>query len=135
FEPSLWRMRSPLPGNGISRAEKKASMRPLNHRSAVSEIKRSYKKPANSGSFSSVSGNLRNRRNAWWGWKDSNLQPGRYERTFFGCAKTEFSRLRAERTPTCQVCSSVDRVTGAFRYGVPKGAPRMSRNVVPGLNI
>jgi EamA-like transporter family len=43
------RLRSPLPGNGISRAEKKASIRPPNHRSAVSETKRSYKNPANSG--------------------------------------------------------------------------------------
>ena len=41
----LCRLRSPLPGNGISRAEKKASIRPPNHRSAVSEIKRSYNNP------------------------------------------------------------------------------------------
>jgi hypothetical protein len=45
FEPSLYRLRSPLPGNGIFRAEKKRSIRPLNHRSAVSETKQSYKDP------------------------------------------------------------------------------------------
>jgi hypothetical protein len=54
FELSLHRRRSPLPGNGISRAEKKASIPPPNHGSAVSETKRSYKKPANSGPFSTT---------------------------------------------------------------------------------
>jgi hypothetical protein len=49
FEPSLRRRRSPLPGNGISRAEKKAPLRPPSHRSAVSETKRSFKNPADSG--------------------------------------------------------------------------------------
>jgi hypothetical protein len=46
FEPSLCRLRSPLPGNGISGTEKNAPIRPPNHGSAVSETKRSYKKPA-----------------------------------------------------------------------------------------
>ena len=40
---------SPLPGNGISRAEKKAPIGRQNHRSAVSETKWSYKIPAKSG--------------------------------------------------------------------------------------
>jgi hypothetical protein len=38
-----------LPGNGISRAEKKAPIGRQNHRSAVSETKWSYKNPAKSG--------------------------------------------------------------------------------------
>jgi len=37
FEPSLWQLRSPVPGNGISRAEKNAPIRRPNHGSAVSE--------------------------------------------------------------------------------------------------
>jgi len=79
FEPSLWRVRSPLPGNGISRPEKKAPIRRPSHGSAVSETKRSHKKPANAGPFSTTTGNLRNRRNAWWAWEDSKLQPDHYE--------------------------------------------------------
>jgi hypothetical protein len=53
-------LRSPLPGNGISWPEKNVPIRPPNQRSAVSEIKWSYKKPANSGPFSTTTGNLRN---------------------------------------------------------------------------
>jgi hypothetical protein len=79
FELSLCRLRSPLPGNGISRAEKKAPIRRPNHLSAVSETKRSYKNPANSGPFSTATGDLRNRRTGWWAREDSNLQPDRYE--------------------------------------------------------
>jgi hypothetical protein len=41
----LCRLRSPLPGNGISRAEKKAPTRLPNHRSAVSETKRCTTSP------------------------------------------------------------------------------------------
>ena len=51
FELSLRRRRSPLPGNGISRAEKKTPIRRPNHRSAVSETKRLFKSPADSGPF------------------------------------------------------------------------------------
>ena len=50
FEPSLCGLRSPLPGNEISGAEKNAPIRRPNHGSAV----RSHNKPANSGPFSSV---------------------------------------------------------------------------------
>src|SRR4029450_7503363 len=57
FEPSLCRLRSPLPGNGISGAEKNAPIRRPTHGSAVSETKRSYKKPANSGPFPTTTGN------------------------------------------------------------------------------
>ena len=39
----------PLPGNGISRAEKKAPIRRPNHRSPVSETQWSYKNPPNRG--------------------------------------------------------------------------------------
>src|SRR5262245_11896830 len=81
FEPSLCRLRSPLPGNGISWPEKNAPGRRPNHGSAVPETKRSHKNPANSGPFSTTTGNLHNRRNAWWAREDSNLQPDRYERS------------------------------------------------------
>jgi ABC transporter substrate binding protein len=80
FEPSLCRLRSPLPGNGISGAEKNAPTRSPNHGLAVSETQRSNKKPANAGPFSTTTGNFCNRRNAWWAREDSNLQPDRYER-------------------------------------------------------
>src|SRR5262245_3778517 len=40
---------SPWPGNGISRAEKKAPIGRQNHRAAVSETKWSYKNPAKLG--------------------------------------------------------------------------------------
>src|SRR6266478_3881631 len=44
-------------------------------------------------------------------WKDSNLQPGRYERTSSAPQRANFSGLRDERTQcTCQACSSVERV-------------------------
>src|SRR5262249_18838964 len=80
---SLCRLRSPLPGNGISRAEKNAPIRRLNHGSAVSETKRSHNKPANSRPFSTTTGNLRNRRNAWWAREDSpppeHLSPAEVE--------------------------------------------------------
>jgi hypothetical protein len=46
---------------GISGTEKKASIRPPNHRSAVSETKRSYKKPANSGPLQPAMGILHKR--------------------------------------------------------------------------
>jgi len=82
FEPSLCGLRSPLPGNEISGAEKNAPIRRPNHGSAVSETQRSHNKPANSGPFSTTTGNFRNRRNAWWGWKDSNLQTRDYELAF-----------------------------------------------------
>ena len=62
FELSLRRRRSPLPGNGISRAEKKAPIRRPNHRSAVSETKRSFKNPDDSGPFArlqEISANVR----------------------------------------------------------------------------
>jgi len=72
------RRRSPLLGNGISRAEKKALIRRPNHRSAVSETKRSFKNPADSGAFRTPAGNLRECGTAWWAWEDSNLQPTDY---------------------------------------------------------
>jgi hypothetical protein len=123
--------------------EKSANSSP-NHRSAVSETKRSYNKPANSGPFSTTTGNLHNRPNAWWGWKDSNLQPGgyeleglelswkdsnlqpgRYERTSSAAQKSEFSRLRDERTQsTCQACSSVET---SLRRGCRRARPRAPR--------
>jgi hypothetical protein len=53
--------RSPLPGNGSSWPEKNTPIRRPTHGSAVSETKRSYKKPANSGPFSTTTGNLRTR--------------------------------------------------------------------------
>ena len=38
-------------------------------------------KPRRFGAFRTPAGNLRECRTAWWGWKDSNLQPVRYEAT------------------------------------------------------
>src|SRR6516162_7067020 len=45
FEPSLWRLRSPLPGNGISRPEKNAPKRPADCNDAVSENEPSHRSP------------------------------------------------------------------------------------------
>ena len=46
--------------------------------------------PATSRSFTVSSGNLLSIAKAWWGWKDSNLQPDRYERTSPAAGKTVF---------------------------------------------
>jgi hypothetical protein len=81
FEPSLCRLRSPLPGNAISKPEKRAPIRRPSHRSAVSETKRSYKNPRQIAAFRTPSGNLHNCENAWWVREDSNLQPDHYERS------------------------------------------------------
>src|SRR5262245_50086988 len=129
FEPSLCRLRSPLPGNGISWPEKNAPGRRPNHGSAVPETKRSHKNPANSGPFSSTTGNLRNRRNAWWAREDSNLQPDRYERSALTielrarCVRTQAAPLAPHTMPRCGRQSRPARTADAQENGAAE-SPR-----------
>ena len=60
----------------------------LNRRNAR-KLRAIRQRPGNAGSY----------RSAWWGWKDSNLQPGRYERTSPASrGKAAFSALRCDLT-------------------------------------
>jgi len=68
---------------------------------------RSYKNSANSGPFSTTPGNLRNRRNAWWAWQDSNPKPGRYGATTNDASMGHF-RLAGQEERACDVDRTVE---------------------------
>src|SRR5262245_28830408 len=58
----------------------------------VSETKVLARKPRQLRALCTAIGNFRNCASAWWGWKDSNLQPERYERTSPAPQTSEFFR-------------------------------------------
>src|SRR5262249_51522519 len=66
FEPSLCRLRSPLPGKRDFRGGEKCANTSPEPRISGLRDQRSYNKPANSGPFSTTTENFLNRRNAWW---------------------------------------------------------------------
>jgi hypothetical protein len=83
--------------------------------------------------FLKSQGNLAVRKSAWWGWKDSNLQPGGYE-----LEGLELSWKDSNLQPDSKYLPGMQFCRNESPARVSKGAsesPSMSRNVVRALNI